>query len=90
MSILNLPVSEGFEQSLKEAAAAAGFAEVGAYLESLVKADRKKRALERLEAMALEALDSGPSYELTDEVRERIRSEFVRRMRERSGASAAE
>ena len=87
MSILNLPVSDGFEQSLKEAASAAGFADAGAYIEALVKADRKKRALERLEAMALEALDSGPSYELTDEVWNRIDAEVSRRLEDRRAAS---
>lgn len=76
MSNSNLPVSEGFEESLKEAAVAASYPDIVSYLEALVKADRKKRALERLEAMALEALDSGPSYELTDEVWERIDAEF--------------
>jgi antitoxin ParD1/3/4 len=88
MSNSNLPVSEGFEESLKEAAVAAGYPDIVSYLEALVKADRKKRALERLEAMALEALDSGPSYELTDEVWERIDAEFKKRINERRASAS--
>lgn len=82
MQTLNVTVSDGFEESLRETASVAGYEDPGAYLEALVKADRKRLAQERLAAEIRKGLDSGPGKVMTDEEWQRVREESDRRAQE--------
>jgi hypothetical protein len=77
MATLQLNVSDDLE--VERLAKEAGFETAGAYVESLVRADRMKRELERLEALALEGLESGPAVRTTDAYWNELRAEAERR-----------
>jgi hypothetical protein len=87
MRTLNVTVSDGFEESLRETASVAGYEDPGAYLEALVKADRKRLAQERLAAEIRKGLDSGPGKVMTDEEWERIDADIERRVQEHRAAN---
>lgn len=79
MRTIQVAVSDDFEEALRETATVAGYENPGAYLEALVKADRKRLAQERFAAEIQKGLDSGPGRELTDEDWDQIRVESKRR-----------
>ncbi|NCO34842.1 MAG: hypothetical protein AUJ92_00755 [Armatimonadetes bacterium CG2_30_59_28] len=49
------------------------------YVEELIRLDERRKAREKLEALLLEGLDSGPVEEVTPEYWESKRAEIVRR-----------
>ena len=87
MRTLNVTVSDDLEDALNEVSAVAGFETPGAYLEALVRADRKRRAQERLAAEIRKGLDSGPGKVMTDEEWERIDADIERRVQEHRAAN---
>jgi predicted N-acyltransferase len=90
MQTLKVTVSDGFEESLRETASVAGYEDPGAYLEALVRADRKRLAQERLAAEIRKGLDSGPGKAMTNEDWERVREESDRRVREYRAANKSQ
>ncbi|HEV7281573.1 MAG TPA: hypothetical protein VGN57_15335 [Pirellulaceae bacterium] len=87
MRTLNVTVSDDFEDALREISAVAGYETPGAYLEALVRADRKRLAQERLAAEIQKGLDSGPGKVMTDEEWERVDAEIERRVQEHRSAN---
>lgn len=88
MRTIQMAVSDDFEESLRESASVAGYTDPGAYVEALVRADRKRLAQERLAAEIQKGLDSGPGRELTDEDWDRIREESKRRAQQLRSAKS--
>ena len=85
---LQVNLSDDVEVQLDRQMRAAGFEDRSAYVEALLKADRRRLAQEKLEAELLRGLDSGPSEEMTDEVWARIDREVERRLNEGKAAGA--
>jgi Arc/MetJ-type ribon-helix-helix transcriptional regulator len=83
MKTLHVTLTDEFEEKLATQVRAAGFSDVSAYVETLLKADRQRLAKENLESELLRGLNSGPPEELTDEVWDRIQRNFERRLGER-------
>jgi antitoxin ParD1/3/4 len=88
MKTLHVNVSDEVEEKLGRQVRAAGFTDVSAYVETLLKADRQRLAQENLESELIRGLNSGPPEEVTDEVWLRIRSNFERRLSERKSSGA--
>ncbi len=67
----------------------AGYSDAGAYVEALVRADRRRQAEEMIAAEIRRGLDSGPSREITDEDVQAMVAEYDRRMlAQRNGGRA--
>lgn len=79
--VLDLP--DEMLEYVTEQAAAAGMAEPGAFIRELILESQRQKALEEIERLAEEALDSGPATPLTPEDFEQIRQ----KLRERHGVS---
>jgi antitoxin ParD1/3/4 len=68
---------------VQEQAAAGSFRTPDEFVVSLVDADRKRKAIEELEGLIQEGLDSGPPIEVTEEFweqRRRVLEEKIRQM----------
>lgn len=88
MKTLHVNLSDDVEEKLARQVRAAGFSDVSAYVETLLKADRQRLAQEDLDSELLRGLNSGPPEELTEEVWSRILNNFERRLSERKSSGA--
>jgi hypothetical protein len=78
MATLQIQLSDDLE--VERLAREAGYSDPGAYLEALVRADRKRKAEEWIATEIQRGLDSGPSREIgEDDVRAMV-EEYDRRM----------
>ncbi|HEV7281921.1 MAG TPA: hypothetical protein VGN57_17095 [Pirellulaceae bacterium] len=84
MKTLQVILSDEVDEKLARQVRAAGFTDVSAYVEALLKADRRRLAQENLESELLRGLNSGPPEELTDDVWDRILQNFERHLSERN------
>ena len=93
MATVTITLSKAHLEFVEEQASAGGFRSVSAYIDSLVRAERKRKAEEKLLALVREAEESGPSTPMTPEDWEVIRREVAdrvaegRKKRPRSGAT---
>ncbi|HXG68321.1 MAG TPA: type II toxin-antitoxin system ParD family antitoxin [Blastocatellia bacterium] len=65
MTSLNISLPESLREFVEEQVKTGGYGTASEYLRELIRADRKRKAQERLEALLLEGLDS-PAQEITD------------------------
>ena len=82
MTTLNFSLPEYLKRWVEAQVAAGGNGDTSEYIRELIRFDRKRKAEERLEALLLEGLDSGPPIEITPEFWERKRRELVARVEE--------
>ena len=79
MQTMNISLPEPLKQYVEDQVGAGGYSSVSEYVRELVRADQKRKAKERLEAVLLEALNSGEPEVITpewwDKLREEIRGE---------------
>ena len=86
MVSINLSLSESLEQFLDERVAEAGLQSREQYVEQLLRAEQKRLAKAKLDAMLLAGLDSGEPIPVDDEWWERKTQEAVARYhRKRNG-----
>lgn len=60
MDTLSITLSESMKEFAEQRANEGGYASVSEYVNDLILADRRRLAEERLDALLLEGLDSGP------------------------------
>ena len=87
---LEITLPEPLRAFVEEQIAAGTYATASNYLEELVREDQKRRARERLEALLLEGLDSGPPIEVTPEYWEQKRARLLARFSSTQTATATE
>ena len=90
MSIHDVTLPDDVDRDLERQMHAAGYADLSAYLEALLRADRKRLVQERLEAKLREGFESGPAIRVTDTFFDELREEFLRRYEERGSARSLE
>ncbi len=61
---------------------AGGFSTPSEFMRALVREDQKRQAEEKLEALLIEGLESGPPIEVTPEWWQKIRVEVLRRIQQ--------
>ena len=83
METINISLPESMKHFVDEQVAAGAYSSVSAYICALVREDQKRKAQERLEALLLEALDSGEPTEMTPDDWEQIRQEGLARLHAR-------
>lgn len=85
MDTMNIALPEDLTDFVRERAASGGYGSVSEYVRELIRADRKARLEERVDALLLEGLDSGGPIEVTPEYWESKRRRLAERLAEAAG-----
>ena len=80
METMNIALPESMNHFVQERVTADGYSSVSEYVRDLIRADQKRQATERIDALLLEGLESGEPIPVTPEYWE----EKKRRMAERN------
>jgi len=86
MSEISIFFPDSMRMFIDEQVAQGGYRTASEYLRALVHEDQKRKARERLEALLLEGLESGPATEMTDDDWDEMRRRFDERHRNTSEA----
>ncbi len=79
METMNIALSAKMKEFVQSEVAQGGYSSASEYVRRLIREERKRKAQERLEALLLEGLNSGPSREMTHEDWEELRERLVKR-----------
>jgi antitoxin ParD1/3/4 len=67
MTTLNISLPEKMREYVNEKVAEGGYSTASEYVRQLIREDQKRAARERVDALLLEGIQSGPPIEATDE-----------------------
>ena len=79
METMNIALPEEMKDFVQVEAAHGGYSSVSEYVRSLIREDQKRKAQEKLEALLIEGLASGPPAEMTKEDWRRLREQVLNR-----------
>jgi antitoxin ParD1/3/4 len=79
METLTLSLSASMKEFIDAQVAENGYSTASEYICALIRADQKRQAEEKLEALLIEGLDSGPPIEVTPEFWEKKRAALLER-----------
>lgn len=82
MATLNVSLPKELKEFVDDQVSAGSHSNASAFIAALVRAERKRRAAEKLLALVKEADESGPSVPWTPEDMDRIRAKGMRRRAE--------
>jgi antitoxin ParD1/3/4 len=89
-----ITVPDPMKEFVEELVQRGDYSSASEYIHALIREDRKRREMERLEAMLLEGLASGPMAEMTPDewasIRAEVRSQIVTRQVEVDGTVQSE
>jgi antitoxin ParD1/3/4 len=80
METMNIALPESMKAFVQQQVAAGGYSSVSEYVRDLIRADERRRAEERIDALLLEGLSSGESIEATPEYWEAKRRKLSERL----------
>ena len=83
MKSMNISLPEPMKQYVDEQVSSGSYSSASEYMRELVRADQQRREKARLEALLLEALNSGEPIDLTPEMIEDVRSRLRARAKNR-------
>jgi antitoxin ParD1/3/4 len=86
MQTMNISLPESMKHFIDGQVTAGGYSSASEYVRALVRDAQQRQAKARLEALLLEALDSGDPTAMTTEDWDAIRREGLARLRARSAA----
>ena len=76
MTTMNISLPDSMRTFIEQKVAQGGYSTASEYVRQLVREDQKRAAQERLEALLLEGIESGPAHEMTaddwNELRRRV------------------
>ncbi len=84
MQTMNISLPDAMKHFIDAPVAAGGYSSVSEYVRALIRDAQQRQAKARLEALLLEALDSGDPTVMTQEDWDAIRREGLARLRTRS------
>lgn len=87
MTTVTISMPESLKGFLEREVAEKGYGNTSEYIRELLRGAQKRAADERLEALLLEGLDSGPGREWTPEYRAELRAGFQAMRRRRPAVS---
>ena len=70
---LHISLPESLQAFVEEQVVAGSYSTPSEYLETLIRDDQRRKAQEKLEALLIEGLESGPATEMTDDDWEELR-----------------
>jgi antitoxin ParD1/3/4 len=85
MATLSLSLPEALQEFVDRQVTEGGYSDASAYLHKLLREEQKKKAKEKVEALLLEGLESGPVTPMTAQDWEDIRREVRERHARRNG-----
>src|ERR1700674_4398628 len=81
---MNIALPEGLKDFVLQQVSEGGYSTASEYVRELIRADQKRKADERLEALLLAGLDSGMSGPMAKKDWEAIRAEVKSRLKKKS------
>ena len=94
METMNISLPDPLKTYIEELVGRGDYSSASEYVRELVREDRKRRERERLEALLLEGLNSGPMTEMTPEdwagIREEVRQRVAARQARTNGPPTGE
>jgi antitoxin ParD1/3/4 len=84
MTTMNISLPESMRSYIDEQIEQGGYGTASEYVRALIREDQKRRAQERLEALLLEGLDSGPPIEVTPEYWVKKKAKLLERLQKTS------
>lgn len=80
METMNIALPESMKQFVQERVSEGGYSSVSEYVRELIRADQKRRAEERIDALLLEGLDSGEPISVTKDYWEAKKRRLAERL----------
>jgi antitoxin ParD1/3/4 len=80
MTSLNISLPKVMKDYVESRVQEGGFSTPSEYMRALVREDQKRKAEEKLEALLLEGIQSGPATPMTPQDWKEIRAEVLRRV----------
>ncbi|WP_337173346.1 type II toxin-antitoxin system ParD family antitoxin [Paludisphaera sp.] len=85
METMNVALPESMKSFVQERVSEGGYSSVSEYVRDLIRADQKRRVEERVDALLLDGLNSGPPIEVTPEYWEDKKRRLVERLSKSKG-----
>ncbi len=85
MATMNISLPDPMKEFVEAQVTEGGYTTTSEYVRELIRADQKRRTQERLEALLLDGLDSGPPVEATPEFWQQLRTDLLERYRKAQG-----
>ena len=79
---MNIALPESLKQFVLTCVEEGGYATASEYVRALIRADQKRKAQEKLEALLLEGLQSGQPVEITTEWWERKKAKLLEQVQQ--------
>ena len=80
MDTMNIALPEAMKHFVQERVSEGGYSSVSEYVRELIRADQKRKAEERIDALLLEGLDSGQPLPVTSEYWEEKKRKLTERL----------
>jgi antitoxin ParD1/3/4 len=80
MDTMNIALPETMKHFVQERVTEGGYSSVSEYVRDLIRADQKRRAEERIDALLLDGLDSGQPIPVTPEYWEEKKRKLTERL----------
>ena len=85
MATMNISLPNPMKEFVEAEVTQGGYSTASEYFRDLLREAQKRKAQEKLEALLLEGLDSGPSTPMTAQDWQDIRQEVRKRVAQRAG-----
>lgn len=85
MDTMNVALPESMKSYVRERVAEGGYGSVSEYVRDLIRADQRRRAEERVDALLLQGLDSGEPIGATPEYWEKKKQRLAARLSKADG-----
>ena len=82
MTTLNISLPDSMRAYIEEQTKAEAYSTASEYIRALIRADQKRSAQERLEALLLEGLESGEAGKMTAKDWDDVRGQVQQRLKE--------
>jgi antitoxin ParD1/3/4 len=83
MTTMNISLPDSMRAFIEQKLVQGGYSTASEYIRQLVREDQKRAAQERLEALLLEGIESGPPIEVTDEYWAQKKARLLKLIEER-------
>jgi antitoxin ParD1/3/4 len=80
MDTMNIALPESMKSFVQDEVAAGGYSSASEYVRDLIRAEQRRRAEQKIDALLLEGLSSGEPIEVTPEYWENFRQRLAERL----------
>lgn len=86
MTSLNISLPESMREFVDKQVVSGGYGTASEYVRELIREEQKRKAQEKLEALLIEGLESGPPIPVTPEFWKELRAEMLERLKKQGKA----